>query len=191
MEMASKDKERSEDEEGEETAKSHGKKKGVLKWVLIGGGVVLLVGISVGTSVFFMSSMLRGKDAVAEQTSAVPAKHKQENDKPKEQKKAIYYKIDQPFVVNFQGPNGNRFLQVTIEMMTYDPDVVPAIEEHMPVIRNNLVFLLSSVNYDQISTLEGKQKLRADTLAEVQKVLKAKIGKPGVEEVYFTSIVMQ
>lgn len=189
--MASKDKERNEDEEGEETTKAPANKKGVLKWVLIVGGIVLLVGVSVGTSVFFMSSMLRGKDATAEQASAAPAKQKQESAKPKEQRNAIYYKIDPPFVVNFQGPNGNRFLQVTIEMMTYDPDVIPALDQHMPVIRNNLVFLLSSVTYDQISTLEGKQKLRADTLKEIQKVLKEKIGKPGVEEVYFTSIVMQ
>jgi len=75
--------------------------------------------------------------------------------------------------------------------MTYDQEVVAAIEQHMPVIRNNLVFLLSAASYDQINTLEGKQKLRADALAEIQKILKDKIGRPGVEEVYFTSIVMQ
>ena len=53
------------------------------------------------------------------------------------------------------------------------------------------MLLLSNVSYEQLSTLEGKQKMRADILSEIQKVLKEKTGKPGVEEVYLTSIVMQ
>jgi flagellar FliL protein len=192
MASKDKDKERIEDEE-EETTPAPAKKKGVLKWVLISVGLVVLVGVSVGTSIFFMRGMMHGGDtAQAEATADQPAKEKETKSKSKgPPKTAVYYKLDPPFVVNFQGQNGSRFLQVTIELMTYDPDVVPAIEQHMPVIRNNLVFLLSSVNYDQISTLEGKQKLRSDTLAEIQRILKEKIGKPGVEEVYFTSIVMQ
>ena len=190
--MASKDKERIDDEE--ESPPKPSKKPGILKWALIGLGLVLLVAISVGTSILVMRDMLRSSTAAPaaeDRATDQAAKHQEEKAKPKEAKAPIYYKLDPPFVVNFQGQNGSRFLQVTIELMTYDPDVVPAIEQHMPVIRNNLVFLLSSVGSDQISTLEGKQKLRADTLAEIQRVLKDKIGKPGVEEVYFTSIVMQ
>jgi flagellar FliL protein len=150
-----------------------------------------LVGVSVGTSIYFMSSMLHGASNTSDDKKDTSTKAKDDKGKAKQQRVAIYYKLDPPFVVNFQGATGNRFLQVTIEIMTYDPEVVPAVEQHMPVIRNNIVFLLSSVNYDQVSTLEGKQKLRADTLTEIQKILKDKIGKPGVEEVYFTSIVMQ
>jgi len=190
--MASRDKEAIDDEE-EVTPKKSGNKKGILKWVLIVVGVFLLVGVSVGTSIYFMRSMLHTTDTAQ---SGAPAssdtkEKKSEKNKSKTPKTSIYYKFDPPFVVNFQGQGGNRFLQVTIEAMTYDPTVVPAIEQNMPIIRNNLVFLMSSVDYKQISTLEGKQKLRADTLAEIQNVLKDKIGKPGVEEVYFTSIVMQ
>ena len=187
--MASRDKEIAEDEE--ETVKKPSKKNGIIKWVLIGLGIFLLIGFSVGASIYFMKTMLPGNTAVQAGSKSGDSKAKNEKGKSKESRVAIYYKLDPPFVVNFQGATGNRFLQVTIELMTYDPEVVKAVEEHMPVIRNNIVFLLSSVSYDQVSTLEGKQKLRADTLAEVQKVLKDKIGKPGVEEVYFTSIVMQ
>jgi len=188
--MASKDKEI--DEDAEDTAKApSNKKKGIIKWVLIGFGIVMLVGVSVGSSIYFMKTMLHGESVAQEGNGKSESKAKEEKGKPKQQRTAIYYKLDPPFVVNFQGATGNRFLQVTIEMMTYDPEVVPAIEQHMPVIRNNIVFLLSSVNYEQISTLEGKQKLRTDTLSEIQRILKDKIGKPGIEEVYFTSIVMQ
>ena len=75
--------------------------------------------------------------------------------------------------------------------MTYNKEVTTDIDQYMPVIRNNILLLLSNVTYEQVSTLDGKQKLRADLLKEIQKVLQDKIGKPGVEEVYLTSIVMQ
>jgi flagellar FliL protein len=188
--MASREKEVVDDEE--ETVKPPAnKKKGVIKWILIAAGIVSLVAVSVGTSMYFMSSMLHLKAGAQEDGHSADAKQKDGKGKSKPPKTALYYKIDPPFVVNFQGQTGNRFLQVTIELMTYDPDVVPVIEQHMPVIRNNLIFLLSNVNSDEISTLAGKEKLRADALAEIQKVLKDKIGKPGVEEVYFTSLVTQ
>jgi flagellar FliL protein len=166
-------------------------KKGVIKWILIGVGLMTLIGVSVGTSIYFMKTMISGQTVEKSGAQNNSAKGKEEKGKPKEVKVPIYYKFDPPFVVNLEGQSGSRFLQLTIELMTYDQSVTADIEQHMPVIRNNIVFLLSSVTYEQLSTLEGKQKLRADLLSEIQKVLKEKTGKPGVEEVYLTSLVMQ
>jgi flagellar FliL protein len=75
--------------------------------------------------------------------------------------------------------------------MTREEDVVEELKTHMPVIRNNLVLVFSDQTYDTISTAEGKQKLRDEALAEIKQVLKKETGKTGVEEVYFTSFVMQ
>ena len=61
----------------------------------------------------------------------------------------------------------------------------------MPVIRNNLIMLLSSQKQAEVSTRDGKEKLRADALAEIQKVLKEQTGETGAEAVYFTIFVMQ
>ncbi len=188
--MASKDKEVVDDEDVPVKAPSN-KKKALFKWLGIALGIVALVGASVGASIYFMKSMSDGQSAAQEDDQSGEAKGKEDKGNSKQRKVALYYKFDPPFVVNFQGQSVSRFLQVTIELMTYNQETVTAIEQNMPVIKNNIVFLLSSVNYEQISTVEGKQKLRADTLAEIQKVLKEKTGKAGVEEVYFTSIVMQ
>ena len=119
------------------------------------------------------------------------AKTKEDKNKHKEPKVAVFYKFDPPFVVNIQSQSNNRFLQLTLEAMTYDKAVTTDIDQYMPIIRNNILLLLSSLTYEQVSTLDGKQKLREDILKEIQKVLKDKIGKPGVEDVYLTSIVMQ
>jgi len=186
--MASREKDLNDDDE--EVKAPKGNKRGLLKWLLVGFGIVFLIGISVGTSIYVMKSMMGAPaDKTAEKSS--DAKVKKEEKKHKEPKVAIYYKFDPPFVVNINGDSGSRFLQLTLEAMTYDQSVSGEIDQNMPVIRNNILLLLSNLTSEQVATLEGKQKLRADVLKEIQKVMKDKIGKPGVEEVYLTSIVMQ
>jgi flagellar FliL protein len=186
--MASRDKDLNDDEEAVTPPKKN--KKGLIKWVLISLGIVLLVGLSVGTSIYVMKSMMKSpEDKSAEKSN--DAKPKEEKAKHKEPQIAIYYKFDPPFVVNIQGQGGSRFLQLTIEAMTYDQSVSTDIDQNMPLIRNNILLLLSDLSADQVATMEGKQKLREDILKEIQKIMKDKIGKPGVEEVYLTSIVMQ
>ena len=61
----------------------------------------------------------------------------------------------------------------------------------MPVIKNNIILMLSSQTYGLLISREGKEELRKHTLEEIRKVLKENYGEPGVEEVYFTSFVMQ
>ena len=186
--MASRDKDLNDDDEVVTPPKKN--KKGLIKWVLISLGIVLLVGLSVGTSIYVMKSMMKTpEDKSAEKTN--DAKHKVAKAKHKEPKISIYYKFDPPFVANIQGQGGSRFLQLSIEAMTYDQNVSTEIDQNMPVIRNNILLLLSDLTYEQVAAKEGKQKLREDILKEIQKVLKDKIGKPGIEEVYLTSIVMQ
>lgn len=182
------DKDLDDDETTVKPPKSN--KRGILKWLLIIFGVLLLIGLSVGTSIYVMKSMM-GSTADNSITKSGHTKAKEDKKKHKEPKVAIYYKFDSPFVVNIQGASGSRFLQLTLEAMTYDQDVNNAIDQNMPVIRNNILLLLSDLKYEQVVTLEGKQKLRKDILKEIQKILQDKIGKPGVEDVYLTSLVMQ
>jgi flagellar protein FliL len=54
-----------------------------------------------------------------------------------------------------------------------------------------MVSLLSSQDYSIISNAAGRQKLQAQALAAVQKVVAARLGRPGIDALYFTSFVMQ
>ena len=78
-----------------------------------------------------------------------------------------------------------------MEVMTYDASVVDDLEKHMPVIRNNLIMMLSNLNYEVINTVAGKRKLQDEALTEIKSILMDKTGREGVEEVYFTGFVMQ
>lgn len=104
----------------------------------------------------------------------------------------LYVALDPPFVANFEGDQQVRFLQVTAQIMTHDPKTVEALKAADPIIRNDLLLLFSNQKAVELSTNDGKEKLRAAALAAVRKVLAANDGKPEkVDAVLFTTFVMQ
>ena len=118
--------------------------------------------------------------------------HHGEEEAAHEEAPPIYIALEPAFVVNFAGESGgSRFMQVTIQVMTRDPEAEKAVTTHMPVIRNSIVLLLSSLSVDDVAGIEGKEKLRAEVLEKIREILKERTGKPGVEEIYFTSFVIQ
>lgn len=110
---------------------------------------------------------------------------------PEPRKEAIYVPLHPAFTANFEKKGSARFLQVSVEVMTRDPEVEDLIKIHMPAIRNDLLMLFSARSSDSLTTPEGKQQLQADTLSAVQEILKRENGEAGVEAVYFTSFVME
>ena len=111
----------------------------------------------------------------------------------------LYMPMDPPLVVSLEDKGSIRFLQVTVELMSRDEHVIAALKTHMPVIRNNLLMLLGGQPIGSLTNREDKEKIRAQALAEVQKIMKANPPEgededehPGtVEDLYFTSFVVQ
>ncbi len=174
-----------EGEELDEEQQEGGKKKLPIKLIIIVAVVVLIGG---GAGAFFMMGDKSADETVASETSEEASKDGEETATAGE---AYYFSLDPPFIVNFTGKSRARFLQVSIEGMTRDATVKESITKHFPQVRNNLVLLLSSKTYDELNTPEGKKSLRKQVLKEVQKVLEAENGKGEIEDVYFTSFVMQ
>jgi flagellar protein FliL len=105
---------------------------------------------------------------------------------------AIYYKFDPAFVVNFGTEGNTRYLQITLEAMSREPAVIEEIKNNEPAIRNDLVLLYSSQQYETLIAPEGKEKLRQATLDAVRKVISGEGAKgEAIEGVYFTSFVIQ
>ncbi|RMG51037.1 MAG: flagellar basal body-associated protein FliL [Gammaproteobacteria bacterium] len=152
-----------------------GKKKLIL--IIVGAVVLLLAGA--GGAWFFLSG---GEEAKSEA--------KQEAQKP-EQKPAMYESFDSPLVVNFEKRGPVRLLQVDLSVMMRDEETRKAFRLHRPAMRNNLLLLLARQDYRELGTPEGKEKLRGEILAEINKVLKERAGGKEVEQVYFNKFVMQ
>lgn len=156
--------------QGAEAAPHAAKSKKTL--IVIVAAVVVLAAAGGGAAWFF----LQGKGG---------AEHKEA---PKaEQAAPVFTTLDQ-FTVNLQGDN--RYLQVGIDLKLSDAKVNDAINLHKPEIKNGVLLLLSSKNADELSTLEGKQKLATELTETVNKPLGLPPGQ-GVVGVFFTSFVIQ
>lgn len=107
-----------------------------------------------------------------------------------EVKAAIYYAIDPPLVVNFEEGSAVRFLQITMEAMASDQKAIDGVTKNVPLVRNNLLLLMSNRDYQSLMSREGKEKLRQEALTEVRSILK-KQGSPAIDDLLFTSFVVQ
>ena len=148
--------------------------------ILITALVAVLAAAAAGGGVwFFTQSKHEEKTAQAPKKSATPAP-------------AQYFALDPAFVVNLNGPvDGPRYLQVEVQLMTRDPLALQALQTHAPAIRARLLMLFSQVEPAQIADRPGKEKLQANALAEVQKLMKAETGNNSAEQLLFTSFVTQ
>jgi flagellar FliL protein len=99
----------------------------------------------------------------------------------------IFLKLNPPIVVNFSHRGNLRYLQTTLELMHTDQDVIDDLTLNTPVIRNNLIMLLSDQSFEELSSKSAKEDLRLKISDSVGEVVAA---EPPVE-IYLTSFVMQ
>jgi flagellar FliL protein len=129
-------------------------------------------------------------------TGAFAGKASASNGKPEKPAAAevtppTYIDLDPPFTVTLGASDDPKFLQTKISVTTRNPEVQKIVEANMPAVRNSLVMLLSSQNPDELRTREGKEKLRAQASQAIQEIVKKYSGKTGIDDVLFTSFLMQ
>ncbi|MEQ1529985.1 MAG: flagellar basal body-associated FliL family protein [Methylococcales bacterium] len=103
----------------------------------------------------------------------------------------LYYDMGKPFVVSLPQGSGAKLVSVSISVSVEDQEAVDALKKHEPMIRNNLMMLIGAQKTEDLKTREGKEQLRDAMLKAIIEVLKKKIGKAHVSEVFFTAFVMQ
>jgi len=166
-----------EDNDTEAAAESGG---GLMKKLMLAGAGLALLGAGVFGGMTFFGGDAPAEDAEVAEEAAPSADP------------ALYTSLHPPLVVNFRDSVGDsHFMQVTMEVMSRDQNDINSIRDHVAVIRNNLILLYSGVIYEEITTREGKEKMLADGLAEIQRVMTEQTGETSVEAVYFTALVIQ
>jgi flagellar FliL protein len=172
------------------------------KLIMLFAAIMLLTTGSIIGVLYFMGML-------GSSSSADKPAEKGEAKKELAIKPAFYLSLQPAFVVNFEDQTHASYLQVEMQVMARSKEVLSQVSENMPVIRNNILFILSAQKYEQVSTRAGKEQLQKTILEAVQKVVSdaanektsaehdkdkknAATAKPeNVEQVYFTSFIMQ
>lgn len=170
----------------EEEAEAQESKKGKSRLLII--LIVLVVLVSAGAGAYMTIGQPDAEQVIAEEMESDDKDVSEDREEEKEE--AIYFSLDPAFVANISGKNRTRLLQVKIEAMTRNAKVKEDVTKHLPQIRNNVLLLLSSKTYTDLTDKAGKQQLRKEVRKEIQKILEAETGEEGIENVYFTSFVM-
>lgn len=96
----------------------------------------------------------------------------------------------EPFVANLADPEGDRFIKCTIRLVVEDAEAAKAARESdiaLTRIRDRILTLISSKAFAEVSTVEGKERLRREVQEQVSPFLEG--GK--VTEVYYTEFIVQ
>lgn len=163
------------DQENSETEAGGSKKK----LIIIILSVFILIGVAAGVTAFLMM----GDDEVEEASEVAVV---EDVILPVQ-----YIKMKPRFIVNYNVGTRQRFLQVSIEIMTRSPEVSSAIELHNPMLRNEIIRILSEQDFKALRLPEGRLALKNQLHEQLATTLKSEADVEGIEAVLFTDFVMQ
>ncbi|MDZ7784009.1 MAG: flagellar basal body-associated FliL family protein [Halioglobus sp.] len=156
-----------------------------MKKIIIAVVPLLLVAVAAGA--YFL---LGGNDAGPAGSTAESAGSEQAQETPEREDDPLYLALSPAFVVNFEHNGGVRYLQIELQAMSYEQEVLDKVAANMPAVRNKLILLFSSQDYETLNTLEGKETLRRRALEAINELLRLD-GEHSVEELFFTGFVVQ
>jgi flagellar protein FliL len=103
-----------------------------------------------------------------------------------------YLDIKPALITNYGGPGPIHFLKLEITLrLSKDPEANQLLLLHMPHIRHELIMLFSRQNEETLQSMPGKEQLRQEALAAVQKIMQSEENKKVVEDLLFTNFVIQ
>ncbi len=108
-----------------------------------------------------------------------------------EPRQSFYFEIKPEIVVNFPGTERPRYMQLALTLVTYDEAALDALKLHSPVVRNDLLLMLSGLDSGPLMTREGKDAMRKMALETIRKIMLERYQSEVVEDVYITRFVMQ
>jgi flagellar protein FliL len=104
--------------------------------------------------------------------------------------KSTYVPMEQPFTSNLRDTDG--YLQLGLGVSTfYDQKVVDHLKDSDMPVRSAVLEVLAQQSADQLDTPQGKAQLRQQLKAAINRVLEQREGFGGVDDVYFTSFIIQ
>jgi flagellar protein FliL len=101
-----------------------------------------------------------------------------------------YFPIEQSFTANLA--DGSGFVQVGVSLATYyDGRLIANLKRQSVPIRSAILLVLSNQEAAVLSTPQGKQMLQRELTKAINAVLRDHEGFGGIDNVYFTNLVIQ
>jgi flagellar FliL protein len=168
------------EEEGAVPARSSFK-----KWLILGGGVLILLASGIGAAAFFFPEVLPEPLNFFgdQQTKGSPGGKKQQ---PPKVEHGFIYTMD-PFIVNLADTDQPRYLKIRLNLEGSTPEQSEEYAQRLPQIKDTVLSILSKKTHQELLDSGGKEKLKA----EILKNLNPKMAGFQFRAVYYTEFVIQ
>ena len=178
----------------------------VKKLLIFGGGGLLMVAIGLGVGYFIFSASqpdpseqieeiierkMQEREAAEAEADNATAMAKQTKDTPVDEVfETIYHEFPGTFTTNLNG--SRKMLQVGVGLSTqYDDTVMMNVESHQLALRSVILGAISDFSEDDVKGAEGRLRLANALRDVINTKLEALENFGGIEEVHFTSFVLQ
>lgn len=178
----------------------------VKKLLIFGGGGLLMVAIGLGAGYFIFSASqpdpseqieeiierkMQEREAAEAEADNATAMAKQTKDTPVDEVfETIYHEFPGTFTTNLNG--SRKMLQVGVGLSTqYDDTVMMNVESHQLALRSVILGAISDFSEDDVKGAEGRLRLANALRDVINTKLEALENFGGIEEVHFTSFVLQ
>ncbi len=159
-----------EEKEKDQAAAEPPKKSKAMMFIILGLVVLLL-----GGGGFFAYTKITTKPAGNKPT---PPKHEPVVGK--------IYSLS-PFTVNLADPKGRRYLKLKIQVEVKDDKALELLQKADPILRDQVIMLLTSLSFEEVMTPEGKIRIREELIDRFNRALKPN----KVKNIYFTEFIVQ
>lgn len=155
-----------------------GKKK---KLIIIIAAALIVVLIGVGAGLFFFMKKDPQQEKPADPGMQVPVPDLNN-------RSAIGPMVDiEELIVNIIAAENNHYVKAAITLELTNEIAKEEVVRRMPQIRDSIILLMSSKNYDELQDLQGKKQLKAELASKLNAILQS----GSVKSIFFTDFVVQ
>jgi len=99
-----------------------------------------------------------------------------------------YIDMTPKFTVNLAEPK--KYLMVDIQLLVEGAENVEKIKKHMPMLRHEIIMMLSGMHIDDIQTVEQREALRTKTKELIAQSLDKIHNSDGFRDVFFSEFLV-
>jgi flagellar FliL protein len=144
--------------------------------------VAVLMVLTIGLTAGFFMMWNKLSDLNVQATMAATSK----NGKAQAAALGPLYSLD-TFIVNLADAGRSRYLRVTMDLELAISTDAGALSERLPQVRDSILMILPSKQFDEIASMEGKIALRD----EIMDKLNSLFARTVVTNIFFTEFVVQ
>lgn len=174
-------------------------KSGMFRIALMLAGILVLAGGGFASGYFFAQQQVSPTAEVDRLLTDKAATEAAEAAQPEKVPRNLpmqdafltqYYEFPEPLTTNLRG--SRRFLQIGIGVSTqYDETVLDNVQTHTVALRSDMLAVISGFSETDIEGEEGRARLSAAIKDAINARLDRLEGFGGVEDVFFSTFVMQ